>query len=119
MVDPREAQDNYEWACEAHNEACQTYIHASRAWDQDYADEHYPVPPPPTPPCYGSYTDSWESVEGVHGPLYGSSLEADNADRQENYTFAEHCDEMGLPSGERNAYLQRLEDRHARAAKQC
>lgn len=60
--------------------------------------------------CDGSYTDPWESVEGVHGPVFGSNPD---------YSFAEHCDEMGLPSGERNAYLQRLEDRHSRAAEQC
>jgi hypothetical protein len=60
--------------------------------------------------CDGSSTDSWESVEGVHGPVFGSNPD---------YSFAEHCDEMGLPSGERNAYLQRLEDRHSRAAEQC
>jgi len=56
------------------------------------------------PHCNGSNTDPWESVEGVHGPLYGSSDHC--------YSFAEHCDEMGIPSGERNAYSQRLEDRH-------
>ena len=61
---------------------------------------------PPTPPCDGSYTDPWECAEALHGPLYGSNPD---------YSFAEHCDEMGLPSGERNAYLQRLEDRHAKA----
>tara|TARA_R110002051_G_scaffold221804_6_gene285412 strand:+ start:20 stop:358 length:339 start_codon:yes stop_codon:yes gene_type:complete len=112
MVDPREAQDNYERACEAHHEACETYLAASRAWGRDYADKHYPVPRPwnITRPCDGSSTDSWESLEGVHGPVFGSNPD---------YSFAEHCDEMGLPSGERNAYLQRLEDRHARAAKQC
>lgn len=110
MVAPREAQDNYERACEAHHEACSLHKEAAVAWGQDYADDSYPVPPCPVPPCDGSSTDSWESVEGVHGPVFGSNPD---------YSFAEHCDEMGLPSGERNAYSQRLEDRHSRAAEQC
>ena len=132
MVDPREAQDNYERACESHHEACQTHLDASRAWGRDYADMEYPLPPPPSPPCDGSSTDSWESLEALHGccarqyvgrptgnarvdAAADAAADADNADRQENYSFAEHCDELGLPSGERNAYLQRLEDRHAKA----
>jgi len=110
MVDPREAQDNYERACEAHHEACEAHLAVALVCGRDYADEHCPVPPSPAPPCDGSYTDPWESVEALHGPVYGSNPD---------YSFEEHCNEMGLPSGERNAYLQRLEDRHARAAGFC
>ena len=69
-VDAREAERLvYEEACGNYYDAQQRHFEARIAWGTDYAEEHYPVPDAPVPPCDGSYTDPWESTEGVHGAV--------------------------------------------------
>ena len=67
-VDAREAEKfAYEAACGNYYDAQQRHFEARIAWGTEYAEEHYPVPDLPTPPCDGSYTDPWESTEAIHG----------------------------------------------------
>ena len=67
-VDAREAERlAYEAACGNYYDAQQRHFEARIAWGTEYAEEHYPVPDLPTPPCDGSYTEPWESTEAIHG----------------------------------------------------
>ncbi len=77
FIEAREAEKlAYEAACGNYYDAQQRHFEARIAWGTEYAEEHYPVPDLPTPPCDGSYTDPWESTEAIHGKLFATLEDA-------------------------------------------